>query len=261
MLVLSQLKVSTKPEQDHKADAGLGIEILVRMFVGRCEMAKVNHRFSALVVALTGLAMGQHSVAGLHIVMPERDDIELSEQEKGNLAISAAELIPNPTETLLESIDSADGLAWIDDQRNEPEAQHPLRMTINFPEVSVDENRKLEPKFICEGSYDPLVWNYCRETSRWSLKVAGYNYVRINHESITLESIAEMYASLDSAELESPTGAAITSQGAHHILFNWKSELYNVIGRTTNGEQYFTYLRPVEGIYGVRYEVAEWSCR
>ena len=117
-------------------------------------MTKLNRKLIALVVALSCLVAGQQSIAELHIVMPESDDIELSEQEKSDLAIMAAGLIPNPTETLLESIDSADGVAWLDDQRDEPEARYPLRMTIHFPEVTVDENRKLEPKFVCEGSYE-----------------------------------------------------------------------------------------------------------
>ena len=224
-------------------------------------MPNLKRNLIALLVASSCLVTGQESIAELHIIMPNSDDIELSEQEKRDLAIVAASLIPNPSETLLESIDSGDGLALLDDQRDEPEARYPLMMTINFPEVAVNEYRKQEPKIVCEGSYDPLVWDYCRESSRWSLKVAGYDYVRINRESITLENIAEMYASLDSAELESPTGASIWSRGVHHILFNSRSGLYHLIGNTSSGEQFFIYLRPIEDIISVGYEIAEWSCQ
>lgn len=224
-------------------------------------MPNLKRNLIALLVASSCLVTGQESIAEVHIVMPNSDDIELSEQEKRDLAIVAASLIPNPSEPLLESIDSGDGLALLDDQRDEPEARYPLIMTIIFPEVAVNEYKKQVPKIVCEGSFDPLVWDDCRESSRWSLKVAGYDYVRINRESITLENIAEMYASLDSAELESPTGASIRSRGVHHILFNSRSGLYHLIGNASSGEQFFIYLRAIEDINGAGYEIAEWSCQ
>ena len=224
-------------------------------------MTKLFRKLIAMVVALSSIVAGQQSIAQIHIFLPDSGDIELSEQERNDLAVVAASLIPEPSEILMKSVDSGDGFAHIFDQRDEPEARYPITMTIVFPEVTVDQSRKQEPKHACEGSFAPIAWGRCRETSRSSLRVAGYDFVRINHESRTLENLAEMYAALDSAELESPTGALITSQGAHHILFSRTSGLYHVIGQTSNSEQYFAYLRPVEDIYGVRYEIAEWSCQ
>ena len=224
-------------------------------------MTKLKRELFALLIASTCLVTGQQSIAELHIIVSNNDDIELSEQEKDDLAEVPVSLIRNPSEMLLTSVEKGDGYALLFDRRDEPTDSYALHVVIKYAEVAVNEYRKTEPEIVCEGSYDPVVWDYCWESSDSSLKVPGYDYIRINHESITIESIADMYAFLDGAELESPTGASIRSRGVHHILFNSRSGLYHLIGNTSSGEQFFIYLRPIEDINGAGYEIAEWSCQ
>ena len=147
------------------------------------------------------------------------------------------------------------------DQRDDPRNEYPLMMIVRYPTITVNDYRTFEPGVLCVGFYDPFIWDHCLESSDTFLKIPGYNQIHINHESITFESVGDMYAFLDGAELESPTGADISSQGVHNLLFNSRTGLYYLIGDTPNDEQFTIYLRPIESPYGAKYEISDWSCR
>lgn len=134
-------------------------------------------------------------------------------------------------------------------------------MRADYPIITVNEYRTFRSGVVCEGSYDPVVWDHCLDSSDSFLKMPGYNQIHINHESITFESVGNMYAFLDAAELESPIGADISSQGVHNLLFNSRVGLYHLIGHTRNSEYFSINLRPIENHDGAKYEISDWSCR
>ena len=134
-------------------------------------------------------------------------------------------------------------------------------MMVNYPIITVNEYRTFQPGLVCQGSYNPVVWIYCFESSDTSLNIPGYDQININHESITFESVGDMFAFVDGAELESPTGAHISSQGVSNLLFNSRVGLYHLIGGTLNNEYFSINLRPIENQDGAKYEISDWSCQ
>ena len=225
------------------------------------EMAKVKLNRIVLALAIVFLLTGKHSFGELRIIIPNNYDIELSEQEKAEITEIPGKLVPNASDLLLTSIKAGEGDAWIVDQRDDPRNEHPLMMMVIYPKITVNEYRTLEPKVVCGGSYDPVVWDYCLDSSDTFLKIPGYNQIHINHESITFESVGDMYTFLDGAELESPSGEHISSQGVHNLLFNSRVGLYHIIGDTPNNERFSIALRPIENQDGVKFEISDWSCR
>jgi len=225
------------------------------------EMAKAILNFVVLAVAIVSLFAGEQSFGELRIIIPNGYDIELSEQEKAELTEIPRTLIRNVSELLLASIENGEGEVWLIDQRDEPREQYPLMAMIGYPEVTVNAYRKYQPRVTCEGSYDPVVWDYCRDSSDSFLKMPGHNQIHINHESITYERVVDMYAFLDSAELESPIGERISSQYVHNLLYRSKTDLYYLIGDTPNHQRFTIYLRPTDSLYGAKYEISDWSCQ
>lgn len=208
-----------------------------------------------------GLLLGQQGFGDFYVLTADNRDIELTEQERNELAKVSVGLVENPSAALLESINTGDGIALIKDQREEPGTSHDLRMDITYTESVVDGHTKTEPQIMCEGSFNPVSLDYCRESSMSSLKLPGYDYVRINDDPITIDEIAAMFAYLDSQALQSTTGAAITSHGVHHALLNSRTGLYHLIGSNSRGEQFFIYLRAVNDAHGAIYELTDWSCQ
>ncbi len=224
-------------------------------------MAKVKLNFIVLAFAIVSLFTGEHSFGELRIIIPNNYDIELSEQEKAELTETQVSLVRNASELLLTSIKAGEGDAWLMDQRDDARYQYPLKMRVNYPIITVNEYRTFKPGVVCEGFYDPVIWDYCLESSGTFLKIPGYNRIHINHESITFESVGDMFAFLDGSELESPTGADISSQGVHNLLFNSRVGLYHLIGDTRNNEYFSIKLRPIENHDGAKYEISDLSCR
>ena len=221
--------------------------------------ARLNRIVLALAIVL--LLIGKHSFGDLRVFIPGNYDIQLSEQEKEEINEIPGKLIRNASDSLLISIEAGEGVAWILDLRDEPGLEHPLMMMVTYPTIAVNDYRTFQPKITCEGSYDPVVWDSCLESSDTFLNIPRYNRIHINHESITFESVGDMFAFLDGAELESPTGADISSQGVHNLLFNSTVGLYHLIGDTRNNEYFSINLRPIEKHDGAKYEISDWSCR
>ncbi len=224
-------------------------------------MARIVRNFFVLAFAAVSLLANEASCGELRIIIPNNYDIELSEREKAELTEIPGSLVRSASELLLTSIEAGEGDAWLVDQRDDPRNQYPLMMIVNYPIITVNEYRTLEPKVVCEGSYDPVVWDHCFESSDTYLNFPGYNQIHIDHESITFESAGDMFAFVDGAELESPTGAEISSQGVHNLLFNSRVGLYHLIGDTPNNEYFSISLRPTHSLDGAKYEISDWSCR
>ena len=224
-------------------------------------MAKIRLNFALLAFTVVSLFTGEQSYGELRIIIPNNYDIEFSEQEKAELSEIPGSLVRNASELLLTSIETGEGVARILDLRDKPGLQHLLLMKVNYPTIVVNDYRTFLPIITCEGSYGPVVWDSCLESSDTFLKIPGYKQIHINHESITFESVVDMYSFLDAAGLESPSGADITSKGVHNLLFNSRSGLYHLIGDTGNHEGFTIYLRPVDGTNGAKYEMTDWSCQ
>lgn len=225
------------------------------------EMGKMQLNFVVPAFAIVSLLTGEHSCGELRIIIPNNYDIELSEQEKAELTEVPGSLVRNASELLLTSIKAGEGDAWLMDQRDDPRNEYPLMMIVRYPAITVNDYRTFKPGVLCEGFYDPVIWDYCLESSDSFLNIPGYNQIHINHESITFESVGDMYAFLEGAELESPTGAQISSKGVHNLLFNSRVGLYHLIGETRNKEGFTINLRPIENHDGAKYEISDWSCQ
>ena len=223
-------------------------------------MAKMKLNCVVLTFAIFSLLTGEHSYGELRILI-SNNEFELSEREKAELTKIPGSLVRSASELLLTSIEAGEGDAFLMDQGDDSRIQYPFMMMVIYPKITVNEYRTFEPKVVCEGSYDPVVWDHCVESSSTNLNFPGYKKININHESITFESAGDMFAFVDGAELESPTGVEISSQGVHNLLFNSRLGLYTLIGDTPNNEYFSISLRPTHSLDGAKYEISDWSCR
>ena len=224
-------------------------------------MAKEKLVTSILVCTAFALLAPEESLGDLQIIIPNGYEIELTDQEIAALEPVAKSLLSKPSDTLLTAIDADDGEAWLIAPREEEQSDYELMVMLRYPAMNVSNYKTVLPGVTCEGSYEPTIWNYCSETSDSFLSIPGYNQIHINHESITYESVVEMYAVMDGANLESPTGEKIQSLGVHNLLFLRSAGLYHLLGNTTTGERYTVYLRPTDNPRGAKYEITEWSCK
>ncbi|RZV37535.1 MAG: hypothetical protein EX272_05230 [Chromatiales bacterium] len=224
-------------------------------------MANVKLNSIALALAVVSLLAGERSCGELRIVIPDNYELELTEKERVELPQVPGSLVHNASELLMTSIKANDGDAWLLDQRDDLRNEYPLMMLVIYPKITVNEYRTVEPMVVCGGSYDPVVWEYCLETSDTYLDIPGYRQIHIDHVSITADSAQEMLAFVEAAKLETPTGSQIAAVDVHNILYNTSVGLYHIIGDTPGDEYFSIKLRRIEYKGVAKFEISDWSCR
>ena len=215
----------------------------------------------ALPLALAVILGGESASGEMRIIVPNNYDIELSDQEKEELREAPARLVRNPSGPLLKAINDNTGEAWLVDQRGDPRSEYPLCVTIVYPTIAVNDHRTVRPSVACEGTYNPVVWDYCFESSDTYLDIPGHGQIHVGHASITVESAQAMLAFVDAAKIETPAGSSIVSRDVHNILYNSNVGLYHVIGDTPDDEYFSIKLRPIGEFGAMKFEISDWSCR
>lgn len=211
-------------------------------------------------VAAVCLLTYQHSLGELRVVIPNNHDIEITEQEKVDTREAPGKLVSNASEFLLASIQASKGDAWVMDRRNDPVDNFSLMLMVTYPKIGINKYRSVEPKVICDGTYEPFSWQTCRESSDYHLDLPGHAQIGINHTSITAESAQAMLTFVDEANLNTTSGSTIATRDVHHILYSNGLGLYHLIGDTPDDEYFSVTLRPTEDSGVTTYEITEWSC-
>jgi hypothetical protein len=220
-------------------------------------MANLKLNRLALVLSIAIFLCGERGFGDIRI----NYDIELSDQEKIETAHAPEKLISNASHLLRMSFGAADGDAWVIDKRDEPRNQYPLMMLVHYPTIKVNDYRTFRPAVVCEGTYNPVVWEYCVESSDTFLDIPGHRQIHIGHASITAKSAQEMLAFVDAAKLETPSGSQIAARDVHNVLYNTNVGLYHIIGITPDDEYFSINLRPIEKEGAATFEISDWSCR